>query len=58
MEGLTRLRQVCDATNLVSHTEEMEASAKIDLLLEHVKEKTGDHKLLVFSQFVKMLDIV
>ncbi len=58
LEGLTRLRQVCDATNLVSHTEEMEASAKIDLLLEHVKEKTGDHKLLVFSQFVKMLDIV
>lgn len=58
LEGLTRLRQVCDATKLVSHTGEMESSAKIDLLLEHVKEKTGNHKMLVFSQFVKMLDIV
>ncbi|MEX2565732.1 MAG: DEAD/DEAH box helicase [Cyclobacteriaceae bacterium] len=58
LEGLTRLRQVCDATRLVSHTVGKEASAKIDLLLEHIMEKTGNHKLLVFSQFVKMLDIV
>jgi len=58
LEGLTRLRQVCDATRLVSHTGGKEASAKIDLLLEHILEKTGKHKLLVFSQFVKMLDIV
>jgi SNF2 family DNA or RNA helicase len=58
LEGLTRLRQVCDATRLVSHSVGKEASAKIDLLLEHIMEKTGNHKLLVFSQFVKMLDIV
>ncbi|WP_163380605.1 DEAD/DEAH box helicase [Cyclobacterium sp. SYSU L10401] len=58
LEGLTRLRQVCDATRLVTHTIGKDASAKIDLLLEHILEKTGNHKLLVFSQFVKMLDIV
>ncbi|MEX2513985.1 MAG: SNF2-related protein [Cyclobacteriaceae bacterium] len=58
LEGLTRLRQVCDATQLVPNTEEKQSSAKIDLLLEHIMEKTGNHKLLVFSQFVKMLDIV
>ncbi|NHE56788.1 DEAD/DEAH box helicase family protein [Cyclobacterium sp. GBPx2] len=58
LEGLTRLRQICDATRLVNHAVGKDASAKIDLLLEHILEKTGNHKLLVFSQFVKMLDIV
>ena len=58
LEGLTRLRQVCDSTDLVPNNEGKSASAKIETLLEHITEKTGNHKVLVFSQFVKMLDIV
>jgi len=58
LEGLTRLRQVCDSTQLVPNNEGKSASAKMEILLEHITEKTGNHKVLVFSQFVKMLDIV
>ncbi|WP_339924512.1 SNF2-related protein [uncultured Cyclobacterium sp.] len=58
LEGLTRLRQVCDSTDLVPNNEGKSASTKMETLLEHITEKTGNHKVLVFSQFVKMLDIV
>lgn len=57
LEGLTRLRQICDSPKLTGDTEAI-ASAKIDLLKEHILEKTGNHKILVFSQFVKMLDLI
>ena len=58
LEGLTRLRQICDATALVSHGESRQEAVKIDLLINHITEKTGNHKILVFSQFVKMLGLV
>ncbi|WP_373520097.1 SNF2-related protein [Aquiflexum sp.] len=58
LEGLTKLRLACDATNLVNHTEAKNESVKIDLLIEHILEKTGNHKILIFSQFVKMLSLV
>lgn len=58
LEGLTKLRLACDATQLVNHSEAKNESAKIDILIEHILEKTGKHKILVFSQFVKMLNLV
>ena len=58
LEGLTRLRQICDATALVPHKESRQEAVKIDLLINHITEKTGRHKILVFSQFVKMLELV
>jgi SNF2 family DNA or RNA helicase len=58
LEGLTRLRQICDATALVPHKETRQEAVKIDLLISHITEKTGKHKILVFSQFVKMLALV
>lgn len=58
LEGLTKLRLACDASQLVAKTEEKNESVKIDMLIEHVLEKTGKHKILVFSQFVKMLTLV
>jgi superfamily II DNA or RNA helicase len=58
LEGLTRLRQICDATALIKHGESRQEAVKIDLLLNHITEKTGNHKILVFSQFVKMLELV
>lgn len=57
LEGLTRLRQICDSPKLTGDTES-HSSAKIELLKEHILEKTGNHKILVFSQFVKMLDLI
>jgi superfamily II DNA or RNA helicase len=59
LEGLTRLRQICDSPKLVDPNFAAEgASAKLHELITHVQEKTGRHKLLVFSQFVKMLQLV
>ena len=59
LEGLTRLRQICDSPKLVEpNFTDDKASAKLHELLTHVQEKTGRHKILVFSQFVKMLQLV
>lgn len=60
LQALTKLRQVCDSPALLSGDEESyEGSAvKLDILLEHIKEKTSNHKILIFSQFVKMLQLI
>lgn len=59
LEGLTRLRQICDSPQLIEREGLTEtSSAKLDELVNHVLEKTGKHKILVFSQFVKMLKLV
>lgn len=59
LEGLTKLRQVCDSPDILPGEEKFTSdSAKIELLLEHIKEKTANHKILVFSQFVKMLKLI
>ncbi|MEQ8474365.1 MAG: SNF2-related protein [Marinoscillum sp.] len=59
LEGLTRLRQICDSPLLVQREGLTEtSSAKLDELVSHVLEKTGQHKILVFSQFVKMLKLI
>jgi superfamily II DNA or RNA helicase len=56
LEGLTKLRQICDSPHILPGDEKYNGeSVKIDLLVEHIKEKTGNHKILIFSQFVKML---
>ncbi|HEY9220609.1 MAG TPA: DEAD/DEAH box helicase [Lutibacter sp.] len=59
LEGLTKLRQICNSTALTNDEEDYgNYSAKLEILIENIKEKTGNHKILVFSQFVKMLQIV
>ncbi len=59
LQALTKLRQICDSAALLSDDENYgEDSAKLEELVTHVKEKTGNHKILVFSQFVGMLDII
>jgi superfamily II DNA or RNA helicase len=58
LTGLLRLRQVCCDLRLVG-LEREESSAKLDLLDELVEEAIdGDHRILVFSQFVSMLQII
>lgn len=59
LEALTRLRQICDSPLLLNSEEVVEKqSVKIQELLRHITSKTGSHKILVFSQFVKMLGLI
>ena len=59
LEGLTKLRQICNSPALISEEEDYgKASVKIDLLKETVLEKRAEHKVLIFSQFVKMLKLI
>ena len=59
LKGLTRLRQICDSPLLIKG-EKMpgNASAKIEMLLQEIEQKKHQHKILVFSQFVGMLDLI
>ncbi len=59
LEGLTKLRQICDSPQLLSEDETYTSeSIKIDELMEQVLERTGGHKMLIFSQFVSMLQLI
>lgn len=59
LEGLTKLRQICDSPSLLNDDEEYtNESIKIDELVKHITEKTSNHKILIFSQFTKMLGLI
>lgn len=59
LTGLTKLRQICDSPALLPDDEFLgEASSKIDALLEQIENQIDEHKILVFSQFVGMLDLI
>ncbi|HXL56709.1 MAG TPA: DEAD/DEAH box helicase, partial [Chitinophagaceae bacterium] len=59
LEGLLRLRQVCDSPELLKDEEvTTKQSVKTDELLREIEENTGKHKLLVFSQFTEMLHLI
>ncbi len=59
LQGLTRLRQICDSPAILN--EEVRYpnhSIKLDELTREITENVGDHKVLVFSQFLGMLDLI
>jgi SNF2 family DNA or RNA helicase len=59
LEGLLRLRQICDHPALVNKTEEnSQSSVKIQEIIREVQENAGNHKLLIFSQFTEMLHLI
>ncbi|WP_025761775.1 DEAD/DEAH box helicase [Dyadobacter tibetensis] len=59
LQGLTKLRQICNAPSLLNDEVYYGGeSAKISILMEQLKEKHSGHKVLVFSQFVGMLDLI
>jgi SNF2 family DNA or RNA helicase len=59
LQGLTKLRQICDSPALLNDDLYYgNASAKIEVLLEQIQLKAPYHKILVFSQFVTMLDLI
>ncbi|MCH8533729.1 MAG: SNF2 family helicase [Flavobacteriaceae bacterium] len=59
LQGLTKLRQICNSTALADQEKDYgNDSAKLDELIRQLKEKVANHKVLVFSQFVGMLELV
>ena len=59
LTGLLRLRQVCCDLRLLGLPLDGDDSAKLDLLEELLGEIIdGGHRVLIFSQFVQMLDLV
>ncbi|MBT8244140.1 MAG: DEAD/DEAH box helicase [Winogradskyella sp.] len=59
LEGLTKLRQICNCPSLLNEEEDYgKSSVKLDLLIENIKLKTSKHKVLVFSQFTSMLHLI
>ncbi|HMX24527.1 MAG TPA: SNF2-related protein [Blastocatellia bacterium] len=58
LEGLLRLRQICNHPKLVQPGYKGN-SAKLDTLLETIETLRAEkHKVLVFSQFVQMLKLI
>jgi hypothetical protein len=56
LEGLLRLRQICDSPVLVKNPKVLSTdSIKLQELMREIQENTGTNKVLVFSQFTEML---
>lgn len=59
LRGITKLRQICNSPLLIDDTKLFtDASAKIQVLMEQIQNVARYHKVLVFSQFVGMLDLI
>lgn len=59
LRGLTRLRQICDSPLLLGEGRlPGEQSVKLANLMERLEEQHNEHKILVFSQFVSMLELI
>ena len=59
LQGLTKLRQICNSPALLNDQPFYgDAAAKIEVLIEQIESKSPQHKILVFSQFTGMLDLI
>ncbi|MBD1392367.1 DEAD/DEAH box helicase [Mucilaginibacter sp. ZB1P21] len=59
LKGLTKLRQICNSPELLPGEKQPGTeSAKIDMLIDQIQSKSPEHKILVFSQFVSMLELI
>lgn len=59
LTGLMKLRQICDSPAILKEEEPFENhSVKIQELVRELSENTGNHKALVFSQFLGMLALI
>jgi SNF2 family DNA or RNA helicase len=59
LTGLMKLRQICDSPAILNEDERYENhSVKIEELVRELTENTGNHKALVFSQFLGMLALI
>ncbi|HEX2535916.1 MAG TPA: SNF2-related protein, partial [Chitinophagaceae bacterium] len=59
LQGLMKLRQICDSPAILNETEKFENhSIKLDELAREIAENIGNHKALIFSQFLGMLGLI
>lgn len=60
LEGLLKLRQICNSPSLVEDEKGIPTSVKIESLMEQIDEVVGqeNHSILVFSQFTSMLALI
>ncbi|WP_018479529.1 DEAD/DEAH box helicase [Pontibacter roseus] len=59
LRGITKLRQICNSPLLSGDTKLFsDTSAKIQVLLQQIQNIARHHKVLVFSQFVGMLNLI
>jgi non-specific serine/threonine protein kinase len=59
LQGLMKLRQICDSPAIMNEAEKLpNASVKLDELAREITENIGNHKALVFSQFLGMLGLI
>lgn len=59
LQGLTKLRQICDSPAILNEEERLENhSVKLEELSREITENTGNHKVLIFSQFLGMLSLI
>lgn len=59
LRGLTQLRQICNDPRLLKDgVTQHPGAAKLEVLMEQIDTRAVQHKILVFSQFVTMLDLL
>src|SRR5476649_1139228 len=59
LQGLMKLRQICDSPAILNEADKFENhSIKLDELSREITENIGNHKALVFSQFLGMLGLI
>jgi non-specific serine/threonine protein kinase len=59
LQGLMKLRQICDSPAILKDDEQYpNVSIKLEELAREITENIGNHKALVFSQFLGMLGLI
>lgn len=59
LQGLMKLRQICDSPAILNEIEKFENhSIKLEELSREINENIGNHKALIFSQFLGMLALI
>lgn len=59
LQGLMKLRQICDSPAILNEEEKYpNNSIKLEELTREITENIGEHKALVFSQFLGMLSLI
>ena len=59
LQGLMKLRQICDSPAILNEEDKYpNHSIKLDELAREIEENIGEHKALIFSQFLGMLALI
>jgi SNF2 family DNA or RNA helicase len=59
LQGLMKLRQICDSPAILNEEDKYpNHSIKLDELAREIEENIGEHKALIFSQFLGMLSLI